>query len=39
MVIVMAIGVVAVYSFVVTGIILKVLDLTDRIRLNDSDEY
>lgn len=33
-----AIGVVALYSFVVTGIILKVLDLTIGIRLTDADE-
>ncbi|MEX1195452.1 MAG: ammonium transporter [Dehalococcoidia bacterium] len=33
-----AIGVVALYSFVVTGVILKVLDLTIGIRLTDEDE-
>jgi Amt family ammonium transporter len=35
---IVAIGVVAIYSFVVTAIILKVLDLTIGIRLTESDE-
>jgi len=35
---IVAIGVVAVYSFVVTAIILKVLDLTIGIRLTEGDE-
>ncbi len=35
---VVAIGVVALYSFVVTAVILKVLDLTIGIRLTEADE-
>jgi Amt family ammonium transporter len=35
---VVAIGVVAIYSFVVTAVILKVLDLAVGIRLEESDE-
>ena len=35
---IVAIGVVAIYSFVVTAIILKVLDLTIGIRLTEADE-